>query len=128
MAEALSHAVSENDVALVKQLIEGGVDVSCIVGGRHTPLFSAAWKGFVECAKLLLEANADVHKGDHWRWTPLHVASFSGHAQCVKVQWWWWDLRVFWGLKKLWLFAAPHCVEGQRECQNTLRRFSSAHG
>src|SRR3990167_6496784 len=34
----------------------------------------------------------------------------------------------FWCLKKLWLFAAPHCVEGQRECQNTLRRFSSAHG
>ena len=84
MADALIDAVGKNNVPLVKQLIEGGVDVNGVDEDGDTALYYAANRGFVDCLKVLLEANADV-KATSDGWTPLHTTSFSGHAECVKV-------------------------------------------
>ena len=85
MADALIDAAKENNVALVKQLIERGADVNGVDGVGRTALYWAAKSGFVECTKVLLEANADVNKACHNGWTPLHVASGNGYVECVKV-------------------------------------------
>ena len=52
MADALIGAVKTNDVALVKQLIGGGVDVNGGDRDGWTALHWAANRGFVECTKL----------------------------------------------------------------------------
>jgi ankyrin repeat protein len=94
MSDALIDAVKENDIALLKQLIEDGADVNGVDEVVRTALFWAAVKGFVGCARLLLVANADVNKGNRGGWTPLHIASSNGHGECVKVRW----LRYLFGL------------------------------
>src|SRR3990167_9255982 len=116
MANALIDAVKENEAPLVKELIGRGVDVNGADGWGCTALWWASMNGFAECAKLLLEANADM--GDRMADnTPLHMASNFGRAECVKVRF---DLFVLWMKKNNLTFvgAAPHRLEGQRECQN----------
>lgn len=86
MADVLIDAVKENDVPLIKELIERGVDVN--IGGQtgESALYWAAMKGFVGCVQVLLEANADVHKATRGGWTPLHMASCTGRVECGKVR------------------------------------------
>ena len=98
MADALIDAVEKNDVPLVKNLIERGVDVNVVDRDGVTALIWAARKGFRECAKLLLGANADVEKANRFGWAPLHHASRNGHTECVKV--WWCENFSFCGGKR----------------------------
>lgn len=85
MTEKLIAAMKEYDIALVKQLIAGGVDVNGVDVGGWTPMFWAAREGFLECQKLLGEAKADVDKSNDWGTTPLHTAAYWGRGLCVKV-------------------------------------------
>ena len=88
MADALSNAVEENDVVLVKELIGKGADVNGVDRNGWTALHWAVWRGFAGCTRVLLESNADVDKANHSGATPLHRALNIGHVECVKVWWW----------------------------------------
>ena len=97
MEDALIVAASQNDVSLVKQLIQRGVDVNGVDGYGYTSLYCAACRGFAECAQLLLEAKADVDKADSYGgWTPVFVASKWGYMECVKVGWLRYLFVLFW--------------------------------
>ena len=80
----LVEAVTSNDIAEVRRLIEAGADVNILIGDQVTPLFLASLKGHKEIVKLLLDAGAVVNKRVKDDFTGLHVASLNGHVEVVK--------------------------------------------
>lgn len=78
--------VLENDVALLKEMVERGDDVdqfdweACM-----TPLYCAAEEGHIGCVQVLLKGGADVNKACEDGWTPLQIACTRGHVQCVEL-------------------------------------------
>lgn len=62
------------DPAIVKRLIEAGVDVNAEDSNGWTPLHFAARTGSVEAVQLLLDAGASVNVPDSKGVTPLHRA------------------------------------------------------
>ena len=78
-------AAKNNDVILLKLLLDAGAnkDMTDLVG--RTPLYLAADNGNSECVKLLLDAgaNKDMAAGDGR--TPLFEAAHNGHSECVKL-------------------------------------------
>ena len=107
MANALIHAVIKDEVALVKQFIEGGADVNGADRRGSTALSYAAGEGLVECTKVLLEANADVEQADRDGLTPLYTASLNGRAKCVKVRW----CDIFFRKNNLTLFVVQLLID-----------------
>jgi ankyrin repeat protein len=74
-ADALSAAARKGDVAAVKALLDGGVDVNTKFRYNATALSYAADRGHVEVVKLLIERGADVTiKDTFYDATPLHWA------------------------------------------------------
>jgi ankyrin repeat protein len=83
---ALMNAVKNNDVALVRELIQQGVNVNELDANKDASLIIAAYKGYTEIVKLLLEAGADVSVVDPgMQATALHAAAYAGHAQAAKL-------------------------------------------
>ncbi|CAN5525419.1 hypothetical protein BH10ACI3_BH10ACI3_12780 [soil metagenome] len=68
---ALTIAVSNDDVDQVRDLISKGSDVNGREGSKLTPLFVAVESGNVEMARLLLEYGAKVNARDKNKQTPL---------------------------------------------------------
>ncbi len=60
--------------AIVKRLIDAGVDVNAPECDLWTPLHFAARTGSAEAVQLLLDAGADVNAQDNKGITPLHRA------------------------------------------------------
>ena len=61
-------AISDEDVAAVKQLLEAGHSANTPVERKNytsTPLILACWRGNLEIARLLVEAGADVNAKEH---------------------------------------------------------------
>ena len=59
---ALTKAVSNNDVHIVRMLLEEGQpDLEACPSGGTTALYTAVWKGYSEIVKLLLQHKADVN-------------------------------------------------------------------
>lgn len=75
---ALHIAIYKGDVAIVKVLIGGGVDLD--QSGRHQlpPLHLAAMIGDSDMISVLLEAGANVHSTDFVHFTALHCATYFG--------------------------------------------------
>ena len=67
------------DLAIVKRLIEAGVDVNAPECDGWTPLHFAARTGSVEAVRLLLVAGAQVNVRDSKGITPLHRALLPKH-------------------------------------------------
>ena len=83
---ALMKAVKDNDVALVSELIEQGVNVNELDANQDAPLIIAAYKGYIEIVKSLLEAGADVSVVDPgMKATALHAAAYAGNAEAAKL-------------------------------------------
>jgi ankyrin repeat protein len=79
-------AVKKNNVALVKQLIQQGVNVNELDAGGDAPLVMAAYEGHTEIVKLLLEAGADVTAVDPgMKATALHAAAYAGRTEAAKL-------------------------------------------
>jgi len=79
--EKLVDAVIENNIDLIRNLLENGTDPNGVVDANHLrPLHFAAQNNGVEAAKLLLAAGADVTlrtEPDHD--TPYDIAKLFGH-------------------------------------------------
>jgi ankyrin repeat protein len=81
----LFYATQNGHEAVVKLLLEKGVDVTRVAINGWTLLHNASKSGHADVVKLLLEKGADVTAATKNGWTPLHNASKSGHADVVKL-------------------------------------------
>lgn len=83
---ALMQAVNSNNVALVKKLIQQGVNVSELDANHDAPLVIAAYKGYTEIVQLLLAAGADITAVDPgMKATALHAAAYAGRTEAAKL-------------------------------------------
>jgi glycerophosphodiester phosphodiesterase len=87
---ALALATRSNFVAIVKLLVEAGVDVNYEDEGGETALHMAARYGYTECAEVLLEGcrgnKAEVDKPEKtFAWTPLFIACVDDHLPVVEL-------------------------------------------
>ncbi|KAI4191895.1 MAG: hypothetical protein LQ346_004563 [Caloplaca aetnensis] len=88
--EILALATKANFVAIVRLLVEGGVDVNYQDDQDETALHLAARSGHVECAKALLGGSearkADLDLAENiFGWTALFVACAEGHLGIVEL-------------------------------------------
>ena len=88
--EVLALAVKADSVAIVRLLVEAGVDLDYQDDQGETALHIAARFGHTECAKILLEE----HNGQKvemeiaeksFGWTPLFIACVDGHIDIVRI-------------------------------------------
>lgn len=87
---ALSLATQSNFVAIVKLLVEAGVNVNYQDERGETALHVAARYGYDECAKALLEGSptnkAEVDVPEKlFEWTPLFIACVDNHLSIVEI-------------------------------------------
>lgn len=79
-------AARKGDAAVVKALLDKGVDVNAKTRYGATALSYACDKGHLEVAKLLIERGADVNAKDtFYGEAPLGWALSKGHAAIVKL-------------------------------------------
>ncbi|CAH8451148.1 unnamed protein product [Schistosoma haematobium] len=85
--EEIFDACRNGDLALVKCLLENGVNVNLIdtSGRKSTPLHFAAGYGRRDVVSLLLDHNADVSARDEGGLIPLHNACSFGHVDVVHL-------------------------------------------
>ena len=81
--EQLVEAVRNGDAAVVRALVERGVDVTAPAGDGATALHWAAYADDLETAELLLRAGASVDATNDLGVTPLWVAGTNGSAGMV---------------------------------------------
>lgn len=98
----LLKAIDSNDVALVKMLIDGGVNVNCL--RRITPLSLASRRGHVDIINALVDAGADLHMADAQGMSPVHHAAANGRNDSINA------------LALLGAFPLPHC----KDCQDSV--------
>jgi glycerophosphodiester phosphodiesterase len=87
---SLALATRSNFVAIVKLLVDAGVDINYLDEGGETALHMAARYGYTECAKVLLggsatnKANLDIAEKT-FAWTPLFIACVDDHLPIVDL-------------------------------------------
>lgn len=80
----LHHACTgQDDPAIVTVLLAAGATVDSVNAGQHTPLFTAAQRGFSKAVITLLEAGATTTLVDMSKRTALHIAAAQGSRECV---------------------------------------------
>ena len=86
MDNTLRNAIYENDVKLVKELIDEGADVNkALTTDGDTPLCIAARYGQLDVAQLLLDRGAEVNKADRYGSTPLYIAARYGQLAVAEL-------------------------------------------
>ena len=73
------------DLALVRELLDNGVDVNTRDSHNSTALEYAAEFGQVEMVKLLLERSAEVNTCNNDGETPLYSAGDNGQIEIEKM-------------------------------------------
>lgn len=83
---SLREASTDNNLSLVKKLIEDGADVNDTGGSDYgSPLHNAAISGHVEIAKLLLDAGANINmRNEDIGATPLMKAIETEQVEMIK--------------------------------------------
>ncbi|NDJ63160.1 MAG: ankyrin repeat domain-containing protein [Chloroflexi bacterium] len=82
----LMQAVTNNDLATARQLIEAGADVNEPDSGGNAPLITAAYQGHTDMTRLLLENGADVTAVDPgMKATALHAAAYAGRTEPARL-------------------------------------------
>ena len=83
---ALFTAIENDDVEMVRLLVEAGADVNAAEGfGGNTPLHEAVEKGDAEIVKILVAAGADVNAEGFMSRTPLTLATEEGATEIVQI-------------------------------------------
>ena len=83
--KAVLDAVSKNNTAILKILLDAGADANAKDTYGITALMFASEKGHDTCVKLLLDAGADANAKDNNGRTALKSASEKGYDACVKL-------------------------------------------
>ncbi|HUT40985.1 MAG TPA: ankyrin repeat domain-containing protein [Gammaproteobacteria bacterium] len=82
----LGLAVSRGESALVKQLIEQGLDLNQGNAAGETPLHLAAMRGDMGMTWMLLEGGADFNTTDQAvGYSPLQIAALQGHSEICEA-------------------------------------------
>ena len=81
----LSLAAQENQLQIVKHLLEIGASVHTRDSNGGTALFGPATNGFTECTEILIKGGIDVNALDSTKFSALHYASFRGRTQIVDI-------------------------------------------
>ena len=85
-SEALFTAIENDDVEIVRLLIEAGTDVNAPAGfGGNTPLHVAVEQGNGEIVKILVAAGADVNAEGFMSRTPLSLATEEGATEIMRI-------------------------------------------
>ena len=82
----LLEAVSKGNLAVVKELLEKGVNPDATNDKGETPLHIAVKKHFIKITKLLIQSGANINAKDKNNTTPLHIAilkDFLGFAKLL---------------------------------------------
>lgn len=85
MDERLVDAAFNRDLALVKQLLEKGIDVNSRDSDNSTALEYAAMFGQTDMTRLLIEKGAEVNTINDDGETPLYCAVDDGHTEIEKI-------------------------------------------
>jgi ankyrin repeat protein len=80
----LMDAAEEGDQALVRQLIERGVDVNAKGVDGTTALHHAVHSEHLQIADMLLRAGADASARDRYGVTPLYLACLNGNSGMIQ--------------------------------------------
>jgi len=80
---ALHIACSDNNIPVVKLLLEAGANLEIKNVASDTPLFVALEKGYEELAYLLINAGADIHAKGAQRTSVIHAACLSCSGEMV---------------------------------------------
>src|SRR5829696_2414303 len=80
----LADAADHGNQALVRQLIERGVDVNAKGVDGATALHRAVNSDHLTVADLLLHAGADATAADRYGVTPLYLACLNGNASMIR--------------------------------------------
>src|SRR4029077_800384 len=80
----LGDAAERGDQALVRTIIERGVDVNTKGVDGATPLHRAVHADQLKIADLLLRAGADAAARDRYGVTPLYLATLNGNAEMIR--------------------------------------------
>ena len=78
-------AVQSGDVAGVKALLNGKVNLNKTNLGGRSPLHLAAEKGHMAIASLLLDKGAEINFGNWSDKTALHHAAEKGHIEVIEL-------------------------------------------
>jgi len=82
----LIDAVNDNDIDLVRELLDAGVDANIRDGNGWTALMEASsFEGNTEIVRLLLENGADPDIQSHNGWTVLRHAAQQGSMDIVRL-------------------------------------------
>ena len=82
---SLIHAIENNDIDLVRQLLDNGIDINLRDSTGNTALMWASQEGHNEIVELLLIEGADVNNIDLDGDTALMLASQEGHTDIMKL-------------------------------------------
>jgi len=83
--EAIPPIYTDNDIDIVKQLINHGTDVNTRYGSHDfTLLHMASFYNCVQIVKYLVEHGANVNQPDILKYTPLHEAARVNNIVIVK--------------------------------------------
>ncbi|KAH8055050.1 serine/threonine kinase [Aureococcus anophagefferens] len=82
---ALCEAARHGDTATLRELIDGGADVTAGDYDKRTALHLAAAEGHVDAVRFLVDRGANVDAVDRWHGTPLRDAEQGHHAAVVKL-------------------------------------------
>ncbi|XP_029130073.1 potassium channel AKT6 isoform X1 [Cajanus cajan] len=78
-------AVEQNNLELLKGIVQCGGDVTQSTGNGTTALHAAVCEGNVEIVKFLLEQGADIDKQDNTGLTPRFCADQQCHEEILKI-------------------------------------------
>lgn len=83
----LHHALQNNNMDLLRLLIQNGADVNIAGALRRTPLVYAIWvsKSPIEMISALIDAGAQIETGDIFGITPLVCAAQNGRHDVIDL-------------------------------------------
>lgn len=84
-ATLLYIACENNNIEIVRYLLNKGAGVDIQNGAGKTPLYIASLHRYNGIVSLLLNKNADVNIADNYGVTPAHVACSRGYLDIVKM-------------------------------------------
>ncbi|XP_061346258.1 potassium channel AKT1-like isoform X1 [Gastrolobium bilobum] len=78
-------AVEQNNMELLKEIVQYGLDVTQSKRNGSTALHAAVCEGNTELVKFFLDQGAEIDKQDANGWTPRALAEHQGHEEIKNI-------------------------------------------